>query len=248
MAFVTRARWVAGVDGCRGGWIAVLRPVDDPEAARVQIFASFAEILDAPEALHMIAVDIPIGLPEIANAGGRTCDAAARQVLGARRSSVFSVPARAAVWQQTYGEACRLAMQHSDPPRKISKQIYNIFPKIREVDAVMTPTLQARVVECHPEVAFWRLNERTPLDLPKKIKSRPCAAGLAVRRELLIGAGYPAQFFSSLSCRKSIAGADDLLDAMVNATAAAGILHGTAVRFPLEPPADCKGLRMEIWG
>jgi predicted RNase H-like nuclease len=226
----------------------VIRPVDDPAAARVQIFAAFAEILDSPEALQMIAVDIPIGLPELATAGGRACDAAARQVLGARRSSVFAVPARAAVWQQTYGDACRIAVQHSDPPRKISKQIYNIFPKIREVDALMTPDLQARVVECHPEVAFWRLNGRTPLDLPKKIKSQPSAEGLALRRELLIRAGYKPEFFDQLSCKKSIAGADDLFDAMANAAAAADILRGTAVRFPLEPPADRKGLRMEIWG
>ncbi len=248
MAVMTRAPWVAGVDGCRGGWIAVVRPVDDPGAARVHIFATFAEILAVPEALQMIAVDIPIGLPEIATAGGRACDAAARQVLGARRSSVFSVPARAAIWQTTYGEACRLAAQHSDPPRKISKQIYNIFPKIREVDAVMTPGLQARVVECHPELAFWRLNGRTPLELPKKSKSQPSADGLALRRELLIRAGYNSALFDGLTCRRSIASADDLLDAMVTAAAAADIVRGTAVRFPLEPPSDGKGLRMEIWG
>ena len=33
----------------------------------------------------------------------------------------------------------------SEPPRKVSKQCFNLFPKMREVDEQMTPALQERV-------------------------------------------------------------------------------------------------------
>lgn len=196
----------------------------------------------------MIAIDIPIGLPDTATAGGRACDAAARAPLGARQSSVFSTPARDAVMAADYAQACEIASQLSDPPRKVSKQIFNLFPKIREVDVLMTPELQSRVVECHPELAFWRLNDRRPLDLPKKVKSRPYPNGLALRRRLLATAGYaPSLIERALSAAKG-AGQDDVTDAFANAATAAAILRGDAVRVPDDPPRDAKGLRMEIWG
>ena len=52
--------WVAGVDGCPGGWIAVL--VDDSglNAPRVELRAAFADIVDLPEQPLVIGVDMPI--------------------------------------------------------------------------------------------------------------------------------------------------------------------------------------------
>ena len=56
--------WIAGLDGCRTGWVAALMRLDGPELLRVRIAGTVAEIADAPEAPTVIAVDIPIGLPE----------------------------------------------------------------------------------------------------------------------------------------------------------------------------------------
>jgi predicted RNase H-like nuclease len=54
---------LAGVDGCRAGWVAVfVRPRRDE--VRVRIAARFADVLSAPENSTIIAVDIPIGLPD----------------------------------------------------------------------------------------------------------------------------------------------------------------------------------------
>ena len=78
---------------------------------------------------------MPIGLPERTGYGGREAENCVRPLLGARQSSVFSVPSRAAVYAQDYAQACAVALSTSDPPRKISKQLFNIAPKIREVDA-----------------------------------------------------------------------------------------------------------------
>ena len=184
--------WLAGVDGCPGGWVAAfVRPAGDE--GRLAVFARFAEVLAAPERPAIVAVDMPIGLPERAGAGGRAAENAVRPLLGARQSSVFSVPSRAAIYADDYAQACRVAQETSEPPRKVSKQLFNIAPKIREVDAVLRadPDAAARVYEVHPEVAFWRLNSECALDEPKKVKSRPYPPGLALRRKLLAAAALP---------------------------------------------------------
>src|SRR5215468_1247445 len=108
--------------------------------------------------------------------------AGVRPLLGARQSSVFSVPSRGAIAAEDYREACRIALGTSEPPRKVSKQLFMLAPKIREVDAVLreNTTLARRVFEVHPEVAFWRLNGKSALSEPKKVKSRPYEPGLAL--------------------------------------------------------------------
>jgi predicted RNase H-like nuclease len=239
--------WLAGADGCPGGWLVVLRHQQDVEPPLAMVCPRFADILALPQNPIVIAIDIPIGLPERAMIGGRLADIEARRNLGARQSAVFAVPARAAVMQEDYRTACEVASQHSDPPRKISKQCFNIFAKIREVDAAMTPALQRRVVECHPEAAFWAMNGGKALDEPKKVKSRPWPAGLALRRNLLEEAGLPRTFLETTTFRTSLAGPDDLLDACACAWTAARVHARRAIRFPADPPRDARGLLQEIW-
>lgn len=238
--------WIAGVDGCPTGWLVVLRELSNAHPPRTRIVATFADILALPEAPRIIAIDMPIGLPERTTIGGRAPDIAARANLGKRQSSVFAVPSRRAVMADDYATACQIALATSDPPRKISKQTWHLFPRIREIDAVLTPALQQRVFECHPEVAFWAMNGEQPLDEPKKVKSRPYEPGLMLRRRLLIAAGYQQEFIAATHFRPSQAGADDFLDACACAWTAARILAGTARTFPDEPPLDPRGLRQEI--
>jgi len=238
--------WLAGVDGCRAGWIAAfLRP--DNDDGFVQVFESFAAICEAPEQPAIIAVDIPIGLPERTGNGGRAAENAIRPLLGQRQSSVFSVPSRAALAAADYREACGIAFATSDPPRKISKQLFMIAPKIREVDACLlaNPLLQDRVFETHPELAFWRLNGERALDLPKKIKGRVHEPGMILRRGLLRRAGLPDDLIDLDPPRG--AATDDLLDALACAAIARRIHAGRATPFPHPPPRDAFGLRMAIW-
>src|ERR1700750_201553 len=97
-------RWLAGVDGCRRGWVAAfVQPHGDD--MRVRVVATFAEVLAAPEQPAIVAVDIPIGLPPRVGPGGREAENAVRPLLGQRQSSVFSVPSRAAIYADDYGEA-----------------------------------------------------------------------------------------------------------------------------------------------
>lgn len=245
MANTDSERWVAGVDGCRGGWLVVMRPLDDPSRARVELKKQFAEVLAMEPRAEIIAVDMPIGLPP---SGGRRADFEARANLGKRKSAVFAMPSREAVYQNCYRLACEAAARTSNPSRMISKQAFNIFPKIIEIDALMSPEMQERVREVHPEVGFWALNGDKPLELPKKMKARPDQPGLVYRRKLLLDEGYLASLIEGRGGFKAVdAGRDDLLDAAVCSWSAARIARGEGRRFPSEPDIDAKGLRMEIW-
>lgn len=228
---------VIGVDGCPGGWIAVFWG----ETVTHRLCRSFAEVVGLGGTV--IAVDMPIGLPQT---HGRPAEREVRSRLGARQSSVFAVPARPAVMCDDYRMACGVNLLHSDPPRKIAKQSFHLFPKIREVDALMTPGLQSRVFEVHPELAFWAMNGETPLPLPKKVKGRPSHDGLALRRDLLREAGFPLADLRPSPYRSSDVGADDLIDACACAWSARRILDGRNLRFPGTPVLDARGLRMEI--
>ena len=184
--------WVAGVDGCRIGWIAVLMRVDDPRIHRIVTAPSLAAIADAPERPAVIAVDMPIGLPERTEGSGRVPEQLIRPLLGARQSSVFAIPSRRAVEAMDYAEACAIAAATSDPSRKVSRQGFAIFPKIREIDALLRarPDLLPRIYEVHPELAFWALNDGTALGQPKKVKGTPYGPGMDLRRELCAGPAF----------------------------------------------------------
>jgi predicted RNase H-like nuclease len=86
---LSRDGWLAGVDGCRAGWVAAfVRPGsgEGGDEARVRVVARFAEVAAAPEAPAVIAVDMPIGLPERIGRDGRGPERAVRPLLGQRQS------------------------------------------------------------------------------------------------------------------------------------------------------------------
>ncbi|WP_395173780.1 DUF429 domain-containing protein [Roseibium alexandrii] len=237
--------WVAGVDGCRAGWIAVLRNLSDPKNLKLQLFEHFADFLSFLPELKIIAVDMPIGLPNLLGPDGRGAEKAARKRLGKRQSSVFSVPSRAAVYEEDYRASCETSLKTSSPPRKVSKQCFYLFPKIREIDGLMTPELESRIYEVHPELAFWRLNGEAELSMPKKVKSRANPSGLDLRRDLLVSKGLPKPFLDQKPPRGC--GRDDLLDAAANSLIAERIFNRQAEPFPENYQRDGKGLRMAIW-
>lgn len=252
---------VAGADGCRGGWvvavlhppahrppeaqpgIAIWRSPDRPDRSpernlelrgwlQVTGVRGLGAVIDdvAAGRLAALAVDMPIGLPD---AGPRACDLAARRRLGPRRASVFPTPVRAALGAPTYAEA--LARSRAADGRGLSRQAFNLLAKIAELDAVVRPELQDRVVEAHPEMAFARLAGRPCLD-PKRT-----AAGRVERLALLHRAGLGD--LSSL--RLPGAAPDDVLDAAALTLTAARVRDGVAERLG-DGARDPTGLRMEV--
>jgi predicted RNase H-like nuclease len=214
---------VAGVDGCRGGWVVVT----DGDAFVCPDFAAvLAELPDDA----VIGVDTPIGLDDEYFTGGRDCDRRARAMLGRPRgSSVFPAPVRPALGARSIKEA-------SNRGWPTNRQGLGILQKIEDVDRSITPALQARIREVHPEVSYYALNGDRPVVSPTGR-----AAGRAERRQLLRSADLdvpprPRQGESE----------KDLLDACAALWSARRIAEHHEQRVPREPPTDSCGLRMEI--
>ncbi len=232
---------VAGVDGCRGGWVAVLLDTQKARAHRpeIRVCARFVEVLALPGNLTVVAVDVPIGLLEKPQRGGRFCDQEARHLLGRRASSVFSPPSRQGLQAEHYAEV---------RGQGLTRQAFGILPKIREVDRLMTPRLQAKVYEAHPELAFrtltghpMRFNKKTAQGRRERLRALEQARpGWLKRLSCRVASGL--KFLP----RRQVA-PDDLLDAAALAYTALRIAKKEAIRIPSYPPQDGKGLRMEIW-
>ncbi len=225
---------VAGVDGCKAGWLVVrtdatwrLRILD------ISTATSFEELLERTNDCTAVAVDVPIGLP---SSDPRRADILARQAIGPRRSSVFPAPMRATLGATTYQEACELSQRACG--RKLSQQAFAILPKIREVDGLMTPELQDRLLEVHPEVSFCALNGHQSLEFWKR---KPEGA----KERLRILASAYEDDLPALAAPKGAA-LDDLYDACAAAWTAGRIAYGTAQHLPDKPEFDARGLRMEI--
>lgn len=238
--------WIAGVDGCKAGWIAAFCDLSGAQSPTFRVFPNWSALLAGAPVPELIAVDMPIGLPDRIVGSGRGPEQAVRALLGERQSSVFSIPSRSAVDAADYAEACGLALATSEPPRKVSKQGFHLFPRIREIDALLRaePGWRERVFETHPELAF-RTMRGAPLVHPKKIKGVVNPAGMAERRSLLLAAGLPAEIVHARPLRG--AAADDALDALAALVVARHIAAGRGKPFPDPPGRDSHGLPIAIW-
>ena len=132
-------------------------------------------------------------------------------------------------------DACRIRFEIEG--KKCSKQTAGILPKIREVDAEMTPQLQRRIREGHPEVSFAMMNNRRPMTFSKKTQQ-----GKDDRRALL------AHHFPDLTDHLTeIPGAIiDILDAYACLWTARRIVRDQGKCFPGDIERDSLGLAAEI--
>jgi predicted RNase H-like nuclease len=89
--------WVAGVDGGRAGWFAVLREVECDKTVHAGPLRQISQVLALPQKPRIVARHIPIGLSDHAEREGRECDRVTRKLLGKRGCCVFSPPVRAAL-------------------------------------------------------------------------------------------------------------------------------------------------------
>jgi predicted RNase H-like nuclease len=233
--------WIAGVDGCPKGWIVAMCDRDAPAAIRFRVAPDFAAILAFEEAPIVIAVDMPIGLPDHVGRNGRIAEQLVRPLLGGLGSSVFPTSVRAVVEAPSYGDAIALARSGLQPfaPSPFANAI---VPRIRQIDALLRAdaSLRRRVYEVHPELAFWTLNGETPLAHRKKT-----LAGLDQRRALLEGAGVPASVTNAAPPKG--AKTDDMLDALAGLVVAREIAAGRGRPYPDPPELDVHGIPAAIW-
>jgi predicted RNase H-like nuclease len=204
----------------------------------LRVLARFSDVLALPEVPAVVAVDMPIGLLDVAVQGGRQCDREARALLGSPRcSSVFPPPVRAALGATTHAAAQAANRASSPACIGLTLQTFGILRQLKEVDDVMTSSLQTRVFEVHPELSFLAMAGRPALHGKKK------ASGRAERIASLEAAG-----FRNVGARVAGAASDDVLDAVAACWSAERVHLGSAARVPAgPPPVDARGLRMEIW-
>jgi len=231
-------KWsAAGVDGCRGGWVAAAFCRDELVVER---FQSLQALFDRVFARGRVCVDMPIGLLD--GPGARDCDRLARARLGRlRASSVFSPPIRSLLSCETYAEANHQSRLRTG--RGLSIQSFNITPKIRELDEFLRIHRNRRqsTWESHPELVFAALNDGTVIQESKKTP-----LGRTQRRDLLalVWPAAEAVIDKALasSLRRDLA-EDDILDAM------ACLVAATAKQVdycPLKAPRDSRDLRMQL--
>lgn len=227
-----------GIDGCKGGWVVATSDASLASLA-FHIAPDFGTIIESLEDDTQVVVDIPIGLTED---GTRACDTRARELLGARHSSVFSTPCRVSFPARTYREAC--ALNFAGCGKCISQQTYGILSKISEVDSVMTPVLQSCVRESHPEVVFARLAGAGNILHYNKKKVDGARERLA-----LLARVTPAFDLEGERARLGRAKVqrDDVIDAMACLVTAHRIVTGVALSLPEgKVQRDARNLRMEI--
>lgn len=224
---------VVGVDGCRGGWLAVALEAGT-RSIQARVCARFTEVLVVYPNARAVAVDMPIGLWESGRARMRPCDALARQRLGNRAACVFIPPTRAMLNANSYASVRTLGL---------CVQAYHLIPRIRELDALLTPELQTRVWESHPELSFMAMTG-APITHPKRTPLGQQARIDALQRALNLDADALKTLW--YACRTAGARMDDLLDACALAWSALRHTHHQSEQCLGTPECDARGLLMAI--
>jgi len=225
---------VLGVDWAHHAWAAVA--IDDtgfvggfvePTIERVEARAL------AEHGVGVIVVDIPIGLPD---ASRRLADTLAQDRVGARRTTVFFTPIRAAIESPDHASATAASVRATGGG--ISTQAYALRTRILDVDG-WVPRSRVRMLEGHPEVSFAAMGG-APL-----AHSKHSAAGLADRGDLLASVGLvlPRDAYAGFGT----ASLDDVYDAAAMAWTARRVERGEAVSLPDPPEVFSDGLPAAIW-
>ncbi len=217
----------AGLDGCKAGWVCVV--LSARRVRRTYVFEHFASAMEALGSATIIGVDMPIGL---LSKGVREADVSARSFLRGQASSVFDAPVRSILRAKDHAVASQRSKRATG--KGLSRQSFNLVPKIREVDEFAD---DPRIYEVHPEVSFRLASGQR---LPRK-KSW---GGVTARQAVLHDAGIVLPDEGP----HVAVGVDDVLDAAIVAWSARRIARGKARSFP-EVPNQMDGTRrIAIWG
>lgn len=208
---------VTGIDGCRGGWVAV-------HVTNMGITWSTAEVtgvVDLWAPASTVGIDMPVGL---ADRGWRECDTQAKQALGRAGSRVFMTPPRAVL---DLGLAAPNA-QVQELSRELtgqgtSRQAMGLAERILALDAALASHRDTSVIEVHPELSFAEM-AGAPL------ASKKTAAGVGQRIDALLG--WRPDVVSALRDVPVDVPIDDALDALACAWTAERWSSGHARTIP----------------
>ena len=223
---------LAGIDGCKGGWVAVEAEAGRPSSARLTHVTDLAAFLAQTD---FALVDMPIGFA--CGPASRDVETAMRAALRGKASSVFPTPCRMALAELVYADASFVNEQALG--KRLPKQSFMLFPKMREIDTIVCALGQNRLREGHPEVSFAVMAGSSVLSWKREPQ------GMADRVALLEAQGLPARALLGGLIRGRMA-ADDILDAAALWWSAERFRRGKHETFPPVPSRDAVGLEMSV--
>jgi len=229
---------VIGVDGCRAGWAIASWTFggSEPQTFTTKVEPDLSTVVHQVRSgqVDVAAIDMPIGLFDD---GPRLADTGARKFLSPRGSTIFSAPARCTLTADSYEHACELS--RSAIGKALSIQAFNLLPKVRELDELLTPKDQSSIVESHPECCFAQMAGQ-PLLEPKH-----SPVGRSVRLLLLVEQ-FGDQFAKHWENRPGGVSPIDVLDAWSLAWSARRVNEGQASSFG-DDRVDSAGKVARIW-
>lgn len=223
-----------GVDGCRGGWIACIL---DHRELFLKRFDSLEALVDCYPEFDAFLIDMAIGLRS--SADQLRPDDLARKELEFRAPTIFPVPCRQAVYEESEEEQKQANIQVLG--KSLAKQSISIIPMIRELDEFLEehPEYRNRILESHPELAFARLRGSV-------VRTRKKEFTGFMERVNILDRYLPGKTLTGLweRAKEFRCNPDDLLDAVCLSVTAALSAHGMCETIPQNPELDDKGLYM----
>jgi predicted RNase H-like nuclease len=224
---------VLGADVCSRGWVGATTAPGGTQAYFGRTIGDLVTAVEADGRIDVMAIDIPIGLPDNSI---RRADELARAAAGHRWQSVFMTPVRDALLAGDHVTA--VAINRRLAGTGVSRQAYGLRSKIFEVEAWVRDCGRT-VVEAHPEVCFATM-AGSPLTTRKKTW-----AGAEQRRKLLDGNGVRLK--ADLGMAGEMAAVDDILDAAATLWTARRLVTGEARSMPESPEVFSDGIECAIW-
>ena len=196
---------VIGIDGCRAGWI--ITKILNNQLISFQIIENLNDDYLKQSNLSHIGIDIPL---QLSHSGKRLAEIEARGLLKKRACTIFSPPTLNALRAKNYIDACEVNFK--DCGKRISKQSWNLFPKIKEAQKFLEKNLisKSEVFEVHPELSFMAMNDMNLIEVSKKTD-----IGKEIRIKL-IQKFFPSFSFESVrkKYKKNQVLDDDILDSI----------------------------------
>ena len=225
-----------GIDWMKPYWISVKLCGDEISICKLFHISEINTFF--PFADHVL-IDIPIGLPENATECAARPDCEARNLLPTgRKSTIFPVPCRQAVYIDEYAQASAENERILD--KKLPSQSHGFSKMIRQVDEFLeaNPHWQNRLMESHPEVAFQILNGGKGLQYSKHTDE-----GIQERIAILRSYDFdPVPLFIGFTPKQYA----DILDAFCLALSAKLGYENGFRTIPEHPTCDSRGLKMQM--
>jgi len=232
-----------GIDGCRGGWIAVSITETDFE---VDMYHNIREITSKYMEADCFFIDMPMGLPE--SVQDIRPDAEARTYLSGRGSCIFNVPCRQAVYEVDYQSASETNRIYLG--KGLSKQSFAICNQIRELDEFLAnePEFKERLMESHPEICFAVLASKDSKWVLPLYNSKHTEEGYLDRIDVMEEFyDKTDEFIETVSKNSALLKYQvDCIDALCLAVSARMSMLNGMRTIPEVPEKDTRGISMRI--